>query len=80
MPQVTDIYVLGHSMGGAIASELAKIYPEDIKKLVLWAPAFSLPDSLDYLTGSVEESPVYDRNGFEISDAFCKGYASKRFL
>lgn len=33
MPQVTDIYVLGHSMGGAIASELAKIYPEDIKNL-----------------------------------------------
>ena len=26
-------------MGGAIASELAKLYPEDIKKLVLWAPA-----------------------------------------
>ena len=66
MPQVTDIYVLGHSMGGAIASELAKLYPEDIKKLVLWAPAFCLPDALDYLTGSVEEAPVYDHNGFEI--------------
>ena len=79
MPQVTDIYVLGHSMGGAIASELAKIYPEDIKKLVLWAPAFCLPDALDYLTGSVKEAPVYDHNGFEISDAFVKDMLQRDF-
>ena len=79
MPQVTDIYVLGHSMGGAIASELAKIYPEDIKKLVLWAPAFSLPDSLDYLTGTVEEAPIYDHSGFEISDEFVKDMLQRDF-
>ena len=79
MPQVTDIYVLGHSMGGAIASELAKLYPEDIKKLVLWAPAFSLPDSLDYLTGTVEEAPIYDHSGFEISDAFVKDMLQRDF-
>lgn len=79
MPQVTDIYVLGHSMGGAIASELAKIYPEDIKKLVLWAPAFCLPDALDYLTGTVKEAPVYDHSGFEISDAFVKDMLQRDF-
>ena len=46
MENCTEIYVLGHSMGGAIASELAKLYPDVIKKMVLWAPAFNLPDAL----------------------------------
>ena len=35
MPSTTKIYVLGHSMGGAVASELAKLYPNDISKLCL---------------------------------------------
>lgn len=35
-----EIYIVGHSMGGVIASYLASKYPE-IKKLVLEAPAFS---------------------------------------
>ncbi len=34
-----QIYVIGHSMGGVIASHLATKYPQ-IKKLVLAAPAF----------------------------------------
>ena len=34
-----DIYVIGHSMGGVIASYLASRYKE-VKKLVLAAPAF----------------------------------------
>ena len=42
MENCTEIYVLGHSMGGAVASELAKLYPQVISKLVLWAPAFNL--------------------------------------
>ena len=41
MENCTEIYVLGHSMGGAVASELAKLYPQVISKLVLWAPAFN---------------------------------------
>lgn len=32
MENCTEIYVLGHSMGGAIASELAKLYPDVIKR------------------------------------------------
>ena len=34
------IYLLGHSMGGVIASYLASKYPKKVKKLVLVAPAF----------------------------------------
>lgn len=34
-----EIYVIGHSMGGVIASHLASKYPQ-VKKLVLAAPAF----------------------------------------
>lgn len=34
-----EIYLIGHSMGGVIASYLASIYPQ-VKKLVLAAPAF----------------------------------------
>lgn len=34
-----EIYVVGHSMGGVIATHLASIYPQ-VKKLVLAAPAF----------------------------------------
>lgn len=34
-----NIYIIGHSMGGVIATHLASIYPQ-IKKLVLVAPAF----------------------------------------
>ena len=33
MDNCTKVYVLGHSMGGAVASELAKLYPEVISKL-----------------------------------------------
>ena len=34
-----EIYLIGHSMGGVIATYLASIYPQ-VKKLVLAAPAF----------------------------------------
>lgn len=37
----TNIYVIGHSMGGVIASYLASKYKE-VKKLVLVAPAFRI--------------------------------------
>lgn len=45
-----DIYVIGHSMGGVIATHLALKYPKHVKKLVLLAPAF------DYL--STDKSKV----------------------
>ena len=69
MENCTEVYLLGHSMGGAVASELAKLYPDVIKKMVLWAPAFNLPAALDYLTGKMEpnQEGLYDHGGFEIS-------------
>lgn len=79
MEQVSEIYVLGHSMGGAIASELAKLYPNDIKKMVLWAPAFNLPNALMYLTGTTEIKDYYDHGGFEISHKFVEDIMARDF-
>lgn len=79
MENCTEIYVLGHSMGGAVASELAKIYPEQIKKMVLWAPAFNLPDALLYLTGQIERAKTYDHGGYEISDVFVEDILNRDF-
>lgn len=79
MENCTEIYVLGHSMGGAVASELAKLYPQQIKKMVLWAPAFNLPDALLYLTGQVERAQTYDHSGYEISDEFVEDILSRDF-
>ncbi|MCD7893962.1 MAG: alpha/beta hydrolase [Erysipelotrichaceae bacterium] len=79
LPQVTDIYLLGHSMGGAVASELAKLYPNDILKMCLWAPALNLSDALEYLKGHVQEAPSYDHNGFEISNEFVEDIIARDF-
>ncbi|MFV0393389.1 MAG: alpha/beta hydrolase [Coprobacillaceae bacterium] len=81
MPSTTEVYVLGHSMGGCVASELAKLYPNDIKKMCLWAPAFNLPEALDYLVGKVlpNEEGIYDHGGFEISQDFVDDIISRNF-
>lgn len=54
-----NIYVIGHSMGGVIASHLASKYPE-VKKLVLASPAFRYftfkNDKLDIIK-SVKQTP-----------------------
>ena len=40
----TEIYLVGHSQGGVVASMLAGYYPDVVKKLVLLAPAATLKD------------------------------------
>lgn len=74
-----EVYILGHSMGGVIASELAKLYSHDIQKMCLWAPAFNLPQAIEYLKGDVKEAKTYDHNGFEISHQFVEDILSRDF-
>ena len=63
------------------SSQLAKLYPKEIKKLVLWAPAFNLPMALDYLTGKVEANVdgLYDHGGYEISQSFVDDILDRNF-
>lgn len=79
LPATQKIYLLGHSMGGAIASELAKLYPDKIDKMCLWAPAFNLPAAIDYLKGHEHVAEFYDHNGFEISHQFVEDIISRDF-
>ena len=81
MSSTKEVYVLGHSMGGVIASELAKAYPNQIKKMCLWSPAFNLPNALHYLVGKMlpNEKGIYDHNGFEISQKFVDTLLHKDF-
>lgn len=79
LEQVTDIYLLGHSMGGVIASEIAKLYPNDVKKMCLWSPAFHLPKAINYLKGKTEKAESYDHNGYEISDEFVEDIIARDF-
>ncbi len=78
MPEVTEIYVLGHSMGGAIASEVAKRYPQIIQRLCLWAPAYSLPATLRQLQNERQSvaKGIYDHGGFKISEDFVEDIIS----
>lgn len=43
--KVKNIYLVGHSQGGVVASMLAGLYPNIIKKLVLLAPAAILKEN-----------------------------------
>ena len=47
--------------------------------MVLWAPAFNLPDALHYLTGQVERAKTYDHGGYEISDDFVEDILKRDF-
>lgn len=51
-PHVRNIFLVGHSQGGVVASMLAGLYPDIIKKVVLMAPAASLKD--DALKGDTQ--------------------------
>lgn len=51
-PHVKNIYLVGHSQGGVVASMLAGLYPNIIKKVVLLAPAATLRS--DALKGELQ--------------------------
>lgn len=44
LDHIKDIYILGHSQGGVVASMMAGYYPDVFKKVVLMAPAATLKD------------------------------------
>lgn len=69
-----DIYVIGHSMGGVIASYLASVYPDYVKKLVLLAPAF------DYLsTDKNKVMKVINSGGKVLKDYDLKAIIARTF-
>ena len=58
LPDVTDIYLLGHSQGGVVAGMLAGYYHDVVKKLVMLCPATSLKqDALDGTCMGVKYDP-----------------------
>lgn len=66
-----NIYVVGLSMGGAVASMLAGQHSDDIRKLCLWAPAGNMPQLIEsrlkdlLASGDVEDDfDYYDLGGF----------------
>lgn len=72
LPFVSKIIVLGLSMGGAVATQLAKECYQDIDKLILWAPAGIMKELVnmrekDYLP---RENGNYDIGGIELSQDF----------
>lgn len=73
LPNITDIIILGLSMGGAVATQVAKARPNDINKLVLWAPAGNMNQIiLAQQKNQVPQLPNgnYILGGLEISPAF----------
>ncbi|ANZ61958.1 alpha/beta hydrolase [Secundilactobacillus paracollinoides] len=59
LPNVNQIYLLGHSQGGVVASMVAGLYHDEVTKLVLMAPAATLKE--DALKGRLQ-SATYDPN------------------
>ena len=58
LPDVTDIYILGHSQGGVVAGMLAGYYHDIVKKLVMLCPATSLKtDALEGTCMGVKYDP-----------------------
>lgn len=71
-PEVSQLYLLGHSMGGALAGQLAAKYANQIQKCVLWAPAFCMPQLIGAMSSQVKQlaNGCYDCKGLDLSQAF----------
>ena len=55
-----NIYVVGLSMGGAVASVLAGQHSDDVARLCLWAPAGNMPQLIEHRVNELKASEVVD--------------------
>lgn len=65
----TQIYVIGHSMGGVLASYVASKYPQ-VKKLVLVAPAFRISgfeeEKFNMSTAITSTPKIFEEYGLQL--------------
>ena len=74
-PHVRNIYLVGHSQGGVVASMLAGLYPDLIKKVVLLAPAATLKsDALKGNTQGVTYNPDHIPDCLPFKDLTLGGF------
>lgn len=74
-PHVRNIYLVGHSQGGVVASMLAGLYPDLIKKVVLLAPAATLKgDALEGNTQGVTYNPDHIPDRLPFKDLTLGGF------
>ena len=74
-PHVRNIYLVGHSQGGVVASMLAGLYPDLIKKVVLLAPATTLKsDTLEGNTQGVTYNPDHIPDRLPFKDLTLGGF------
>lgn len=74
-PHVCNIYLVGHSQGGVVASMLAGLYPDLIKKVVLLAPAATLKsDALEGNTQGVTYNPDHIPDRLPFKDLTLGGF------
>lgn len=74
-PHLRNIYLVGHSQGGVVASMLAGLYPDLIKKVVLLAPAATLKnDALEGNTQGVTYNPDHIPDRLPFKDLTLGGF------
>lgn len=74
-PHARNIYLVGHSQGGVVASMLAGLYPDIIKKVVLLAPAATLKsDALEGNTQGVTYNPDHIPDRLPFKDLTLGGF------
>ncbi len=72
LPFVSKVIVMGLSMGGAVATQVARERIDDIDKLILWAPAGNMNkivDKKEYQIPSMANGN-YDLGGIELGQDF----------
>ncbi|HEX7063689.1 MAG TPA: alpha/beta fold hydrolase [Bacillales bacterium] len=73
------ISVLGFSMGGAIAAQIARKFPEEIRKLCLWSPAGNMNRKAEEYFQTLEILPNgnADLDGIELGRKFLDDLKSR---